>query len=347
MRRVAQRRVFHREAAGLDVGDLAPDRDHRLAETVDLGQRLGLGRLDHQRAGHREAHRRRVEAVVDQALGDVVDADANRILERARVNDALVRHAPAVVLVQHREVRIEAHGNVIGVQDRDLGRALQALGAHHQDVGVADRQDRGRAEGRSRHRAHRRAAAVEFRVPRQEGRQVRAHADRAHARAAAAVRDAEGLVKIQMRDVGAEGAGLRQAHLRVHVGAVHVDLAAVVVDHLADRADLLLEHAVGRRIGDHQRGEVGRVLLGLRGEVGEVDVAVGVAVDDDHLHADHLRRRRVGAVRRRRNQAHVAVALAARAVVAADRQQARVLALRARVRLQRDRVVAGDVSEPA
>ena len=54
--------------------DLAADRDHRVAEPVELGQVLALGRLDHQRAGHRERHRRRVEAVVDQPLGDVVDA---------------------------------------------------------------------------------------------------------------------------------------------------------------------------------------------------------------------------------------------------------------------------------
>jgi hypothetical protein len=96
----------------------------------------------------------------------------------------------------------------------------------------------------------------------------------------------------------AELPGLRQADLRVHVGAVHVDLAAVRVDHLADLADLLLEHAVGGQIGDHQRGEVGRVLLGLGLEVGQVHVAFGVAFDHHHVHADHLRRGRVGAVRR-------------------------------------------------
>ena len=39
---------------------------------------LALGRLHHQRARHREAHRRRVEAVVDEPLRDVVDGDAAR-----------------------------------------------------------------------------------------------------------------------------------------------------------------------------------------------------------------------------------------------------------------------------
>ena len=34
----------------LDLGDLLADRDHRVAEAIELGLRLALGRLDHQRA---------------------------------------------------------------------------------------------------------------------------------------------------------------------------------------------------------------------------------------------------------------------------------------------------------
>jgi hypothetical protein len=96
----------------------------------------------------------------------------------------------------------------------------------------------------------------------------------------------------------AELPGLRQADLRVHVGAVHVHLPAVGVDDLADLDDGFLEHAVRGRVGDHQRGEVRRMLLGLGAQVGDVDVAVLVAGHDHHVHADHLRRGRVGAVRR-------------------------------------------------
>ena len=51
-----------------------------------------------------------------------------------------------------------------------------------------------------------------------------------------------------------------QPDLRVHVGAVHVDLAAVRVHDGADVADGVLEHAVRRGIGDHQRRQVGGVL---------------------------------------------------------------------------------------
>ena len=84
----------------------------------------------------------------------------------------------------------------------------------------------------------------------------------------------------------------------------------------------------------------------LGAEVVEVDVAGIVARDDDDLHAREHRRCGVGAVRRRRDEADRAVEIAIGAVVAADREQARELALRARVGLQRDGVVAGDLGEP-
>ena len=72
-------------------------------------------------------------------------------------------------------------------------------------------------------------------LPGRNGDEVLRDADRAHARAAAAVRDAERLVQVQVADVGADVARAREADHRVHVRAVDVDLAAVLVH---DRADL-------------------------------------------------------------------------------------------------------------
>src|SRR3546814_2527779 len=62
---------------------------------------------------------------------------------------------------------------------------------------------------------------------RQEGRKVRLHRARTHAGAAAAVRDAEGLVQVEVRDVRAPLAGPGDADQGVHVGAVGVHLPAV------------------------------------------------------------------------------------------------------------------------
>ncbi len=343
VRRALERVVHAVVLAALDLDDLGVDGDHRLDEAVDLGLRFRLGRLDHQGARHREAHGRGVEAEVHQALGHVFVADAGLVLQWTQVDDALVRDQAVVAGVQHRVVRGQAARDVVGVEDRHFGGRSEACGAHHRDVHPRDRQDRGRAEGGGADGAD--AVFVPHiagrQLVRQEFRQVGADADRADAGAAAAVRDAEGLVQVQVADVAAEGARRGQADQRVHVGAVDVDLAAVRVHDLAQFLDAFLEHAVGRRVGDHHAGQVLAVLLGLGLQVAEIDVAVVVAGGDHDLHADHAGRGRVGAVGRGRDQAHVAVAFAARFMVLLDHQEARVLALRAGVRLQRDGGVAG------
>ena len=211
-----------------------------------------------------------MEAVVDQPLGDVVDGDAGAVLEGPRVEDALMRDPTLAALVEHVEGAFEPLGDVVGVQDRDLGRLRQPLAAHHQDIGPGDRQDAGRAVGRGRDRAFR---AAGFGMAGQEGRQMRLDPDRAHARAAAAVRDAEGLVQVQVADIAADLAGLGEADHRVQVGAVDIDLPAVFVGDLADLAHGFLEDAVGRGIGDHAGGQPVARRFGLGAEIVDVDVA--------------------------------------------------------------------------
>jgi hypothetical protein len=193
--------------------------------------------------------------------------------------------------------------------------------------------------------AHTAPCLRHLRVAWQERRQVRLDADRADARAATAVGNAEGLVQVQVRDVAAELARCAEADHGVHVGAVDVHLAAVVMNDAADFADAFLEHAVGRRVGDHQRGEVFAVLDGLGAQVFDVDVATGIAGGHDHAHAGHVGGGRVGAVGRGRDQADVAAVFATALVVGTNGQQASVLALGTGVRLQRDRVVAGGGAE--
>ena len=62
-------------------------------------------------------------------------------------------------------------------------------------------------------------------------------------------------------------------------------------------------------------------------QVLKIDIAVVIAFDDDDLHAGHRGRGRVGAVRRLRDQADVAVALTTRFVIARDGQEPGELAL--------------------
>ncbi len=152
-------------------------------------------------------------------------------------------------------------------------------------------------------------------------------ADGAHPRAAAAVRNAEGLVQVQVTDIRADVARSAEADLGVHVGAIHVDLPAVPVHCGADLLDRILEHAVRRGIGHHQRRKIRRVLCRLRLEVGDIDVPLRVRCDHHHTHSGHHCARRIGAVRAHRNQTDIAMQIASAMVVATNRHQAGELAL--------------------
>ena len=66
------------------------------------------------------------------------------------------------------------------------------------------------------------------------------------------MRNAEGLVQIEMADVRADVAGATQADLCIHVGPVHIHLSAMGVNDLADALDVGFKHAVCGRIGQHE-----------------------------------------------------------------------------------------------
>ena len=188
---------------------------------------------------------------------------------------------------------------VIRGQDRHFAGVGQ-LRPHHGDVHPADRQNARAAPRRCADGAVLRQRPFDrhHRVVGHERRQMRAHANRPHARPTAAMGNAEGLVQVHVRHIGADVRRARQPNLGIEVGAVHVHLPAVAVDNFTDFADAFLVHAMGRRIGRHQAGEF---IPGLRGfvfQVIQIDVARFVALDDHHAHPGHLRRGRVGAMGR-------------------------------------------------
>jgi len=110
----------------------ARDRDHCVAGGVELLFRFALRRLDHQGAGddQGEVDRRRVKAVVHQALGDIQRRDVVLLLLLV-VERHLVQRGGVV-----RQVIVAAQSgaDVIRVQHRELGDAPQAGRAHRADV---------------------------------------------------------------------------------------------------------------------------------------------------------------------------------------------------------------------
>ena len=67
--------------------------------------------------------------------------------------------------------------------------------------------------------------------------------------------------------------GTAETHHSVHVRPIQVDLAPRSVHDRADFANALLEDAVGRWVGDHQRGQLLTMLLRLGAEIGEIHIA--------------------------------------------------------------------------
>ena len=289
-----------------------------------------------------------MEAIVDQALGHVFLGDSGGFLERAQVDDALVRDSTTLAGVEDVVVPLEPLGDVVGVEYCDLGRAAQAIAAHQGDVGPGDRQNRRRTPGSGGDGRIAAVAGTEYAadVAGKMIGQVGTNADRADSGAATTVWNTEGLVQIQMTHVGVLG-DARDADQSVHVGAVQVDLAAGRSNPLTDLDHVGLEHAVGRGVGDHQSGQLLAMLLNFHRQIVQVDVALGVAADYDDAEASHMGAGRIGAVRRGWNQADVAMAFPLRFLPAANRQQAGIFALATGIGLQRDRGEAGDFAQHA
>ncbi|MNT28983.1 hypothetical protein D3C72_1647050 [compost metagenome] len=66
------------------------------------------------------------------------------------------------------------------------------------------------------------------------------------------MRDAESLVQVHVRDIGANISGPGQADLGIEVGTIHVYLTALFVDNLADLTNAFFIHPMGRWVGRHQ-----------------------------------------------------------------------------------------------
>ena len=132
----------------------------------------------------------------------------------------------------------------------------------------------------------------------QERHQVSRHANRPNAWPASTVRNTKRLVQVEVANVGAVIAGAAKTDLRVHVGAVHVNLAAVRVHDLANLADSRFKNAMCARIRHHERGQIARVLVCLRAQVGKIDISIFETRYRNDFESGHDRARRICPMRR-------------------------------------------------
>src|SRR5213078_503252 len=143
--------------------------------------------------------------------------------------------------VERREILLQTLRDVIRIEDCDLRCFGQTGCTHRGDVNPGDGEETGtaprrRSDGTDRLEFNRQVVpnARRFvngnnRMARQKSDQVLGHANRSHARSAAAVGDAKRLVQVQVTDVRAEVGGTAQAYLGVQICAVHVNLPAKLV----------------------------------------------------------------------------------------------------------------------
>ncbi len=174
---------------------------------------------------------------------------------------------------------------------------------------------------------------------------MRLYPDWPHAGAAAAMWNGKCLVQIQMADIAANLAGFDQPDHGVQIGPVNINLPAVIMGDLADRAHGFLKHPMCGGVGDHAGGKPVARLCRFLAEIFQIDIAICRRFHNHHLHAAHLGRGRIGAMGRNRDQADIAVAFAPRAVIGLDCQQARIFPLRAGIGLHGHRIIARNLAE--
>ena len=331
VRGITKHRILQCDLTVCDLKNLVVDGLHRLNETVEFLLRLRLGRLHHQGARNRERQGGGMETEVHQALTHVLSGHMRTVGQLTHIQDALVTHQPARAGVQYGELIVQFLRHIVGVQYRICGRALQTLSAAHRDIHPADRQHPGRSEERLRNRKRRAFRQVTFSVSGvgitgQVLHQVLPHRQGAHAGAAAAVRNGEGLVQVQVGDVAAELTGLRKAHLRIQVSAIHIHLPARSVHQLAHLGHLLLKHAVRGGVGDHNACDRIAVLLNLCLQILNIDRAVGCGCHTRNLKPSQCGGCGIRAVCRERNEHSIALMVTISLVVGADGTQTGVLA---------------------
>ena len=297
---------------------------------------------DHQR----EIDRRRVEAVVEQALGDVERLHPVRSLDLVGEHDLVQRGRSRRQSSRGRRSRARGSWPRAPRHSVDSREAVAAAGTHvraraDEDAEVA--VERPHLADRMRPVVLPRQCAVPLddARARQERLEVVSHRDRPGAGAAAAVRRRERLVQVELQHVDAHVARLGHADQRVHVGAVHVDETAGCVHGRRDRARCPPRR--GRACSGWSPSSAATSSSSARSRRRAISSPRSSHGTATAVVAAQRRARRVGAVGARRDQ-HLLARTAARLVPGADHLHAGELALRAGGGLQRHGVEAADLA---
>ena len=349
MRRIPERILHRVRLARFDLPDFFPDALQRFAKAIQFLFRFALRRFDHERTRHGKRNGRRMKAVIHQALGHVALGNARASTERPQIQQKFVCALAKSPLVQHRIRLFEPRHHIVRIQDSQFRGPGKPFPAHHGDIRPGYDQNVCAAVRRCRHRPHRRRFVRRGGQRRggQKRRKVLRHANRAHPRTAAAMRNAEGLVQIQVARVRPEIAGTTQAHLRIHIRPVKIHLSPAAVHDVDYFPDVFFEHAVRGRIRNHQRRQAIRMFFRRVAQRRHVHVARLVRLDHNHLHARQDGAGGIRPVGRFGDQANVAAGVSPGFVPGLDDEQARIFSRRPRIGLEKRTGKSGDLGKPA
>ena len=273
MRRIHQQVVVCRIVAGTDFLNFPVNAFHGLYKTIQLFEAFTFGGFDHQRTVHGEGEGGCVETVIHKALGNICFADAG-FFERSAVENQLVSHKAFGSCIKHGEMRFQTSGQIIGIENGYLGCPFQACCSQHTNIGIGDGQQHGVAV---RGRSYRNTLCFVPGLCGQEIRQMGGTTNGACTRTSASVGHGKCFVQIQVANVGSDKTGTGQANLGIHIGSVHINLSAVLMNDTAHFTNVRFENTVGRRISNHATGKSGSVFAGFVFPVFQVDVTVGIA----------------------------------------------------------------------
>ena len=130
-------------------------------------------------------------------------------------------------------------------------------------------------------------------------------------RSPATMRNAERLVKIEVRNICTEFSRLRYTNECVEIGSININLSASVVNHFADLGDSFFKYSVSRWVGNHERRKCAAVLPYLLLQIIKADISSIVTCNNNNLHTSHNCARCICSVCTGWNQANSSVLLTA------------------------------------
>lgn len=108
----------------------------------------------------------------------------------------------------------------------------------------------------------------------QERNQMLSNTDWAHAWSSSSVWNGEGLMQIQVTNVGSQVSRRSVSDKSVHVGSIEINLTSVLVDQIVDFPDFHIVNASCRWECDHDTSEILAVGFNFRLKVFKVDFSV-------------------------------------------------------------------------